>query len=669
MSDFSIPGTATDKYGTQTLIDGLMKIAKVPRDEMADKIKALQTQKSVWLDFNQRLALLRTGAQGLYNFKNPFDTRQAKSSDESVLTASATREALEQTRTVLVRRAASADRYISRELAKDYKVPAGDYIFSVGDKKVELKFSGGNLQDFADALSRKGGDLLRAQVVAVSPSTKSLVIESLKTGSANRLGLDGDAVQLGLDSGLVERVSSSRQELDPAKAVAWSAPLDPASVSGGGLSLAAGGEARLDLRPPIKATGMVLEIEYRMTRLPEDQQPTPPSGPSLGAVGSATYEGITVTGAPSASGLPAWTPPPVPKRVEDLSMASVIGPDGSAKALSDLSDGDGVQKLTLPLDAYGPTISALGFRVRDTTRRLEVLKARVYDPSETGGLKPIRPISTAQDAEVSVDGIEVTRPSNTVTDVIPGVTLNLKAASDKPVALKVQPDRDAVQQTIVAFIGTYNKLMGQINILTRSDDKVIDEITYLTDDEKKTARANLGTLQGDSTLSMLSASLQRLASSPYQTKDGADMSLLAQMGISTNAGATGAGGYDVSKMRGYLEIEDETLAKALDQHFEAAKQLFGSDTNGDLIVDSGFAYALDSLIKPYVETGGILSLKTGTIDTQVDDDKRQLDSLDTQLANREQDLKTKYGEMEANLNKMESSSSSIDNFVKQNSGQ
>lgn len=671
MSDISIPGTATDKYGTQKLIEGLMKVERIPRDAEADKIKALETQKTVWLDFNQRLGTLRQGAQGLYNFKNPFNARIAKSSDEDVLTATATREALEQDRTILVKRAAAADRFMSSELPKDYRVAAGTYAFTVGDKRVELKFAGGSLQDFADALTRKGGDLLRAQVVSIKADTKSLVVESLKTGAASRLGFDADAVKLALDAGLVERVATSKQELDPAAAARWDRPMDAAAVKAeaGELSLTAGGEAKLAFSPQARTSGMVLEIEYRMTRLPQSQAPSPPPGPSLGSVGSASYEGITVTGAPSASGLPEWAAPPAPPVVEDLSMASVIGPDGGARALPDLQDGDGVQKLSVKLDGYGSSVAALGFRVRDTTRRLEVLKARVYDPAETGGFRPIKPVSTAQDAVVSVDGIEVTRADNAVSDVVPGVTLNLKSASDKPVRLRVQPDRDAVQAAIVAFVGNYNKLMAQINILTRNDEKVISEITYLSDDEKKAAKDRLGSLQGDSTLNLLSGSLQRLAIAAYPTRDGQDMTLLSQLGIASNASRPGTGGYDVSKMRGYLEIEDETLAKGLGEHFEAAKQLFGNDTNGDLIVDAGFAYAIDNLIKPYVETGGIVSLKTGTIDTQLGEEKRNLDSLDARLASKEQDLKQKYGDMEANLSRMESAGSSIDSFSKQNSGQ
>jgi flagellar hook-associated protein 2 len=238
----------------------------------------------------------------------------------------------------------------------------------------------------------------------------------------------------------------------------------------------------------------------------------------------------------------------------------------------------------------------------------------------------------------------VTRSDNAISDVIPGVTLNVKSASDKPVTLKVHPDREAVQSAIVAFVGTYNKFMAQLNILTRNDEAIIDEITYFTDDEKKLAKERLGTLQGDSTLNLLSNALQRAASSPYPTKDGRDMILLSQLGIATNASKPGSGqAYDATKMRGYLEIEDETLGKALDEHFDAAKQLFGNDTTGDLIINSGLAYAIDTLAKPYVETGGILSLKTGTIDSQIASDKRDLDSLDEQLASKEADLKQKYG--------------------------
>ena len=66
------------------------------------------------------------------------------------------------------------------------------------------------------------------------------------------------------------------------------------------------------------------------------------------------------------------------------------------------------------------------------------------------------------------------------------------------------------------------------------------------------------------------------------------------------------------------------------------------------------------------QAGGILALKTATIDTQVGTEKRALERLDAQLASKETDLKRKYGMMEASLGRMQSASGSIDSFSKQN---
>ncbi|HTX72068.1 MAG TPA: flagellar filament capping protein FliD [Rectinemataceae bacterium] len=685
MSDISIPGVGTDKYGSDKLIEGLMKLERVPRDREADRLKTLQDQRAVWLDFNQRLSTLRGSAQDLFSFKNPFADRLAKSSNEDSLTATATREALEQTRTIVVKQVASADRFISSELPKDYRVPAGTYSFTVGGKSLDLRFSGGSLQEFADALTRKGGDLIRAEVIAVQPTTLSLVVESLKTGAVNKLGFAADALPLALDTHIVERVSSSRQDFDPSKPAAWTTGIDSSLVkvaqapaelglnaSAQILAIVAGsapGEAKLALPTATKSGGLTLELKYRLVPLSAPSAAVPPPGPSLKSIGSATYEGITVNGAPSASALPDWSPPPLPPRIEDKAMASLLTADGRAVPLPELQDGTGIQTLSVRLSDYLPDISAIAFRVRDTTRRLEIVSARVYDPSETGGYRPLKPISTAQDAVASVDGIDIQRPSNDISDAVPGVTLTLKAPSDKPVRLTVEPNRDAAKDAIIAMVGNYNRLMAQINILSSKDDRLISEITYFTDDEKKSAAEHLGELQGDPTLSLLRSSLQRIMMNSYPTAEGSALALLAQIGIATDASKPGGGkSYDVSKMRGYLEIDEDALKKALQDHFVGVKQLFGYDSQGSLIVDSGVAFSLDRLLKPYVETGGIISLKTGTLDQQITSTKKTIDDLDVQLAAKQQDLKEKYGQMEGALNQMQSTSNSLDNFAK-NGGQ
>lgn len=670
MSDLSIPGVGSSKYGSDKIVEALMKAERIPRDRAAAELKGFEDQKSVWLDMSRRLSSLRDDARNLYSFKNPFSSRVAKSSDEDVLTATATREAVESTSSVLVKRAAAADRFISANLAKDYKVPAGNYRFTVGDKAIELNYSGGSLQDFADSLSRKGRDLLKASVVSVTTDTKALIVESRKTGAKNRLGFSGEAEKLALATGIAERATSREQALDPARPSPWQKALGPeASVKGAELDLVAGGEAKLPLASPAASAGLVLELKYRLVSLPAGQAPSPPPGPSLSPASSASYGDITIQGAPSDTALPAWTAPAAPPRVEDKVMAFALASDGSAKALPALQDGEGVQTMTVELGPYGGDLSALAFRSRDTTRRLEVVGARVYDPSESGGLRPKHAISAAQDALVSVDGVDTIRDSNEISDVIPGVTLSVKAASDKPVSLKVEPDRKAVKDALISFVGNYNRIMAQINILTRNDEALVDEISYFTDDEKKSAKEHLGVLSNDSTLTFMKNSLQQTMMNAYG--DGnANIRLLAQLGISTDSAKSGASqGYNVSKMRGYLEIDEEALDKTLSSDFEGVRDLFGKDSDGDLVVDSGAAFRLEAIIRPFVETAGIISLKTGNLDRQITADKSKIATLDEQLADKEAELKDKYATMEATLNQLEGSSSSIENFSKQGSGQ
>ena len=154
---------------------------------------------------------------------------------------------------------------------------------------------------------------------------------------------------------------------------------------------------------------------------------------------------------------------------------------------------------------------------------------------------------------------------------------------------------------------------------------------------------------------------------PYATSAGQQLALLQQMGISTNAQATGSAGYDQARLRGYLEVDEAKLDEALRSRLPAVKELYGNDSDGDLIVDSGVAFSMDALMKPYVETGGIVALKRDGITSQIDRQKRTIANLDDQLTRKEADLKTKYGMMEGALNEMDRTSSSLDNFSK-NSG-
>jgi flagellar hook-associated protein 2 len=211
--------------------------------------------------------------------------------------------------------------------------------------------------------------------------------------------------------------------------------------------------------------------------------------------------------------------------------------------------------------------------------------------------------------------------------------------------------------------------MAELNVLTRTDERVIEELSYLSAEEQGELRKRLGIFSGDSSLNQVRNGLLRAVTSPYPTGDeGGELSLLVQIGIGTDVRrAGGSTGYDPSRLRGYLEIDEKTLDAALQSKMAAVKQLFGSDTDGDLLVDTGAAHALETLAKPYVESGGIIALKTGTADSRISQEERRIETLDRQLAAKEAALKSQYGQMEGAYNRMERMSNSLDQFSRQQS--
>lgn len=361
--------------------------------------------------------------------------------------------------------------------------------------------------------------------------------------------------------------------------------------------------------------------------------------------------------------MPEWTPAPVQPRRDEPKALYLLDGNNLAISLPPLEPGSGFRKLAIPLPAYADSVMGLGIRNENTDRDIQIRSVRIFDPTETGGFRPRNAVSTAGDAVLSIDGIEVTRPTNTIDDLIPGVTLNLQRPSDTPVRLDVEPNREAAKEAIIGLVGTYNLLLTELNVLSRNEPSVIDEISFrLSDDEKKTYTDRLGMFQGDSTLSQIRSRLQGIMMSAWPTRDGP--AVLSSFGISTDSRR--GGGYDASRLRGYLEMEEKTLDAALQSDFRKVRDSFGYDSDGDLIIDSGAAFAIDALMRPYVETGGIISTRTRTIDTQVVRQQREIANFDRQLASKEADLKRKFGMMEGALGQMESSASAWENFGTQN---
>jgi flagellar hook-associated protein 2 len=114
-----------------------------------------------------------------------------------------------------------------------------------------------------------------------------------------------------------------------------------------------------------------------------------------------------------------------------------IGPDGKIR-LTDATGGDSRLTFSLELARAAGGTSDLGGTTTETVGRQRQLVA-------------------GSDAQLKVDGALVTRSSNTVTDAISGVTLNLQQAEAGTTAtLTISQDIDAQTDRVKAFVKAYN---------------------------------------------------------------------------------------------------------------------------------------------------------------------------------------------------------------------
>ncbi len=95
---------------------------------------------------------------------------------------------------------------------------------------------------------------------------------------------------------------------------------------------------------------------------------------------------------------------------------------------------------------------------------------------EAAGTQNLTQVAAAQDAQLTVDTFSVTSSSNTISDAIQGVTLNLKTTGSGTVDFS--RDDDAIAESVDAFATAFNNLRNTIDSLY--DGQLAGDSTLLT---------------------------------------------------------------------------------------------------------------------------------------------------------------------------------------------
>ena len=660
MADISIPGVS-NKYGTNETIQKLMEIERVPLTREQDKLEKYKQEQSAWRDVNRRMSSLRESARSLYSFDNPFSSKLSESSDEYTVTAEPTRDASLESFKIKVLQTATADRFLSGEIEKNSEVPAGTYSFTVNDKKVSFSWKGGKLSDFSSSLNRRGNGIIKSSIIGVSGTKQSLLIESLSTGAENRLQFEDDALDFALRIGMIKKSAVSRQvTFGRTQSEIASIPdfiFSAVKVADGSIKAPPVTGFQVPI-PSISGDNKQITFELTMTTTdsPTVQKPAVAS-PVLPDPSRIQYKGIIIYNDDSEIGFsPEIDDTDYVDPVENNEVVYLKTKSGEIPLEPVLAENT---KIKYTIDPYiYDSLEAIVIKNRNTEKTVTITSPVLSDIHSTGDYEPVNPVSIAGDAKLQYEGINMTRSSNKIDDIIPNVTLNLHEASDKPVSITIKSDTESAKDALIQMVGYYNQLITEFNILSQNKPELITELEYLTSDEAAEYEQKLGMFTGDTTLSTGKTTLQRIMANNYII-EGNEISMLAQIGISTGSAS---GVYNATRLRGYLEIDEKKLDTALKENMDEIKSLFGYDSDGDKVIDSGIAYMLDKNLQAYVQTGGILSTKIATYDTRISTTETSITKLESQLEKKEAEYKRKYGNMESTLSNLESQSSSINNF-------
>jgi flagellar hook-associated protein 2 len=97
------------------------------------------------------------------------------------------------------------------------------------------------------------------------------------------------------------------------------------------------------------------------------------------------------------------------------------------------------------------------------------IAASLTDASSNPVTFPSTSGQAGQDAILTVDGVSVTSPSNTVTSAIPGVTFQLLGLSSTPVQVQITDDATSIGTAVSSLVSAYNKVIGDINTQSGND--------------------------------------------------------------------------------------------------------------------------------------------------------------------------------------------------------
>lgn len=219
--------------------------------------------------------------------------------------------------------------------------------------------------------------------------------------------------------------------------------------------------------------------------------------------------------------------------------------------------------------------------------------------------------TAAADAEVVLDGATYHRATNTITDLLPGVRLQLQGTG--AATLGVTPPTANIAQAVSDFVDTYNQL--QATLAAELDAKT-------------------GDLHGDAVTQALERALGQLTTTSLAAGTAASTPhTLADLGVQTNRDGT-------------LKVDTTSLNAVLTRYPDAAEAMFADGTGA---TNGGLAAALSAIAARAIDAISGFDVETGRFTKQQTDIATQQSKAKTDASAMSDRLTQQFATMDARV--------------------
>ncbi len=331
----------------------------------------------------------------------------------------------------------------------------------------------------------------------------------------------------------------------------------------------------------------------------------------FGTISGGTLTGGVYTGATYTSNGVATPPITIDSTNNTLAgIRDAINAAAMGVTASIINDGSGTPyRLSLSSNSSGVSKS-LKITTSGGDGTINTLLA--HDPGGLPAAQHLVQNVAAQNANFTVNGIAITKTSNSVTDAIDGVTLTLNKETTAPATLTVARDTTAVTDAVTAFVKAYNDVYSAAK----------NSSTY----KSKSA------LEGDATLRSIQAELRSIAAAAVT---GGTLTQMFDAGLSFTATGT-------------LQLDSAKLSNAMGTNFNDVASLFNSTT--------GYATKFEAWATTALAVDGTFAIKTTGFNNTIKEIGKQRDTLELRMTNLEKQYRTTFSSLNVVLSRMSQTS-------------